>query len=181
MKIVLSDEMPVVSGPRRTSYNDRQVIDKLVREWLDEVIVKQSFSEYSSPVVLVSKKKRDNFPTAVGDDVVQRLQGKVYTTIDLKNCYFHVPIEEESRKYPAFVTNRGQYEFQFVPFGLCNCPAVFCGYISVVFHDLISDGTVVNYITEIEGVEKLRRVLSVAWSNGLKIKWENCQSLQRKI
>ncbi|XP_075158053.1 uncharacterized protein LOC142231326 [Haematobia irritans] len=116
MKIVVTDDIPVACGPRRTSYVDQQFIDRQVGEWLDEGIIKPSFSEYSSPVVLVSKKDgtkrlccdyrrlnskivRDNFPIAILDDVIQRLQeGRVFTTIDLKNGFFHVPIEKESQK-----------------------------------------------------------------------------------
>lgn len=41
----------------------------------------------------------------VMDDVIERLQGaKVFTTLDLINGFFHVPINAESRKYTSFVT-----------------------------------------------------------------------------
>jgi len=91
-------------------------------------------------VVLVSKKdgskrfcsdyrglnlkiKRDNFPMALIDDVLDRLQGsKVFTTLDLANEFFHVPIEVESRKSTSFVTHNGQYEFTHVPFDISNSP-----------------------------------------------------------
>jgi len=64
---------------------------------------------------------------ALIDDVLDRLQGsKVFTTLDLANEFFHVPIEVESRKFTSFVTHNGQYEFTHVPFGilpLCRCCA----------------------------------------------------------
>ena len=207
MKIILKDDIPVASRPRRTSFVDQQKIDKQVREWLDEGIVKPSVSEYSSPVVLVPKKDgtfrlccdyrrlnekivRDNFPMALIDDVVQRLQeGRVYTTIDLKNGFFHVLIDKGSQKYTAFVTHNGQYEFCFVPFGISNSPAVFCRYISAVLQELVRDGTVIIYMDDIvipskdekEGLEKLRKLFKVATSYGLEIKWSKCQFLRKNI
>lgn len=207
MKIILSDDTPVASRPRRTSYADQKAIENQVSEWLKEGVIKPSYSEYSSAVVLVTKKDgskrlccdyrrlnekiiRDNFPMALIDDVIQRLQeAKVFTTLDLKNGFLHVPIEKDSRKYTAFVTPSGQYEFQFVPFGISNSPAVFCRYISAVFRDLVKDGTIVVYMDDIvilsrdekEGIHKLHRVLEVAALNGLQFKWSKCQFLRGKI
>lgn len=179
MEIILRDEIPVCHNPRRMSFADQQIVDHQVEEWLRDGIVKPSCSEYSSPVVLVSKKDgtkrlccdyrrlnekivRDNFPMAVIDDVLQRLQdAKVFTTLDLKNGFFHVPIEEDSQRYTSFVTHRGQFEFLYVPFGISNSPAEFCRYIAAIFHDLIMEGTLVVYMDdmvipskdEAEGVE----------------------------
>jgi len=72
---------------------------------------------------------------ALIDEVLHKLQkGKVFTTLGLSNGFFHVPVLESSRKYTAFVTQSGQYEFFFVPFKISNFPAV-----------LIKDGTLVLY------------------------------------
>lgn len=207
MKIVLADETPVSHRPRRLSIPDQEIVDRQVNEWLRDGIVKVSYSEFSSPVVLVGKKDgskrlccdyrklnekmvRDNYPMALIDEVVQKLQeAKIYTTLDLRNGFFHVPIEPESQKYTSFVTPKGQYEFLFVPFGIKNSPAVFCRYISSIFRGLVNDRTVIIYMDDIvipsltveEGIEKLVKVLKVCETNGLKIKWEKCQFLKRKI
>lgn len=87
------------------------------------------------------------------------------------------------------MTHNGIYEFLFVPFGISNSPAVFCRYISSIFRDLISDGTILVYMDDLvipsaneeESVKKLRKVLQVAEANGLNIKWEKCQFLKRRI
>lgn len=207
MKIILTDDIPVAQRPRRMSYPDQCAVDEQVDEWLREGIIRKSCSGYSAPVVLVKKKDgtrrlccdyrklnekivRDNFPMAVIDDVIQRLLGaQIYTTLDLKNGFFHVPVEQESRKYTAFVTHNGQYEFGYVPFGISNSPAVFCRYIASIFRELVAEGTLVIYMDDIvipakdetEGIHRLEKVLKVAESNGLKIKWKKCQFLQKKI
>ena len=104
---------------------------------------------------------------ALIDDVIQKLQeAKIYTTLNLRNGFFYVPIEKESQKYTSFVTAGGQYELLFVPFDLTNSPAVFCRYISSIFRELAKDGTVVIYMDDIvipsmnveEGINKLVKV-----------------------
>ena len=69
---------------------------------------------------------KDNFPMPLIDDVLKRLQGaQVFTKLDLENWFFHVSIEENSRRYTSFVTHSGQYEFLYVPFRISNLPVVF--------------------------------------------------------
>ena len=67
---------------------------------------------------------RDHYPMPIIDDQMDRLcKAKVFSTIDLKDSYFHVNIDEKSRQYTSFVTPDGQYEFTRAPFGLCTgCP-----------------------------------------------------------
>lgn len=70
------------------------------------------------------------------DDVIDALVGyRVFSTIDLTNGFFHVPVEINSQKYTAFVTPNGQYEFIKTPFGLCNSPTSFLRFIDGVFRD----------------------------------------------
>ena len=122
--------------------------------------------------------------------VLYKLEGaKVYTTLDLTNEFFHVPLNESSRKYTSFVTQNGQYEFLFVPFGICNSPAVFTRYINAVLRELIQKGIVLTYMDDViipskdveEGIEKLKMFLEVASKFGLRIKWSKCQFLLEKV
>lgn len=207
MKILVKDDIPVAQRPRRVSYQDQKIVDQQISEWLDKGIIRPSTSEYASPVVLVPKKDgtkrlccdyrklnekiiRDNFPIALIDDVLERLQSaNVYTTLDLKDGFFHVPMDPDSTKYTAFVTQNGQYEFLFVAFGISNSPAVFCRFINAIFRDLMNKGIVVVYMDDViipskdeaEGIEKLVMVLKVAEENGLHIRWKKCQFLQRSV
>uniref|UniRef100_W8C8Q1 RNA-directed DNA polymerase n=1 Tax=Ceratitis capitata TaxID=7213 RepID=W8C8Q1_CERCA len=207
MKILLIDEQPVYERPRRVPHADKAFIEEQVSEWLRDGIIQPSVSEYASPVVLVSKKDgskrlccdyrrlnqkivRDNFPMPLIDDVLDRLQSaKVFTTLDLRNGFFHVPLASEHRKYTSFVTHSGQYEFLFVPFGISNSPAVFTRFITAVFRELINNGTVITYMDdliipaedEIEGLGKFEQVLEVAAKNNLSVKWSKCQFLRRKV
>jgi len=117
------------------------------------------------------------------DCVIEKLPcGQVLTTLDLTNGFFHVPVSPESQKYTSFVTQSGQYEFLFVPFGITNSPAVFTSFIMAVMRNSIKNEDAVVYMDDLiissksidEGVQKLKRVLKVAKGNGLRFNWSKC-------
>ena len=68
--------------------------------------------------------------------------------LDLKNGFFHVEIEENSRKYSAFVTHNRQFEFLKCPFGLSAASSQFQRYIYKVLAELGRDNTVAVYIND---------------------------------
>jgi len=50
---------------------------------------------------------KDHFPLSLIEDQLDRLQvASIFSTIDLKNGFFHKPIAESSRKCTSFVTHR---------------------------------------------------------------------------
>lgn len=207
MKIILKDEEPVYERPRRLAVEEKTIVEEQIKAWLEEGIIKPSCSEFASPIVLVKKKCgatriccdyrkinkkiiRDRFPLPLIEDVLDTLQNaKYYSTIDLRNGFFHVSVEEESTKYTSFVTPNGQYEFLKCPFGLCNSPAVFQRYVSHIFLPLTVKNIAVYYMDDIiimsstveEGLERLKLVLDLASSYGLQIKKNKCQFLREKV
>lgn len=207
LKLQLEDDTPVVRRPRRLSYHEKQIVEKQIKEWISEGVVKPGNSQYASTVTLAKKKDnsdrvcldfravnkkivKDRYPLPLIEDVLDALQGaRVFSTIDLKNGFFHVPVEKESQKYLSFVTHSGQYICLKTPFGCCNSPAVFQRYINEVFRELINEGIVLVYMDDViivakdeeEAMERLKRTLDCAASAGLDIKWKKCQFLQKTV
>lgn len=109
--------------------------------------------------------------------------------LDLKNGFFHVLVEKDSRKYTAFVTHSGQYQFLRVPFGLCNSPSVFQRFINCIFRDLTKQGIALLYLDDViipaandkEGLERVKLVLQRASDYGLQINMKKCYFLKRSI
>ena len=52
-------------------------------------------------------------------------QGEWVTSIDFKDAYFHIPIQEQSRKYLRFHIQGQVYQFKALPFGLSTAPMEF--------------------------------------------------------
>lgn len=207
MKILLQDESPVVLRSRRLPESEKIELDKQINEWLDDGIIRRSQSDYSSPVVLVTKKDgskricidyrqlnkkiiKDRYPLPVIEDQIDQLQAaKIFTALDLKNGFFHVPVHEDSRKFTAFITATDHFEFCKVPFGLCNSPAVFSKFIHVIFEDLKRRNVVLTYMDDLiipakdeeEALQRLKEVFQRCASFGLVINWKKCQFLTKKI
>ena len=52
-------------------------------------------------------------------------QGEWVTSVDFKDAYFHIPIQEQSRKYLKFHVKGQTYQFKALPFGLSTAPLEF--------------------------------------------------------
>ncbi|GFT25069.1 retrovirus-related Pol polyprotein from transposon 17.6 [Trichonephila clavipes] len=207
MRIILKDEEPVCQHPRRLAFTERQEVNKQIEEWLNEGIIRPRSSEYASPIVMVKKKDgssrmcidyrklnqklvKDKFPLPIIEDVLDTFQEvKVYSTLDLRNGFFHVDVDEDCRKYTFFIVPDGQFEFNKVPFGLSTSPGVFQRYVLSIFRDLTRKGIVISYLDDLvipakneqEGLEKLKIIFEVAKKYGLEIKFKKCQFLKKKI
>ena len=110
---------------------------------LEKGIIRESTSPWSSPIILVKKKDgemrfcvdyRKLNSVTVGhahplprvDDILDSLGNSHYfSTLDLKSAYWQISVEEKDRHKTAFVTQRGLFEFNRMPFGLVNAPTTF--------------------------------------------------------
>ena len=134
---------PINQVPYRAGFKERQVIEEHVNKMLDDGVISESKSPWASPVVLVSKKDgsirfcvdyrklnavtmKDVYPIPRIDDSLNALGGmKYFSTFDLAQGYWQTPMEEDSKAKTAFTTHCGLYQFNVMPFGLCNAPATF--------------------------------------------------------
>lgn len=208
MKVVPNGEIkPFRHSPSRLPIQEETEVKRQVENWLEKGIVRKSCSDIASRVVVTKKKSgeyrvcvdfrqlnsmvlKDGFPVPIVEDIIQQLHNvKFFCTMDLENGFFHVPIEESSKKYTAFVTKQGLFEFNRAPFGFCNSPAYFIRYVNYIFQELVNGDIMQLYMDDIviygesEEVcfEKLKMVLDVAARFNLKFKWSKCAFMKTKI
>ncbi|MGL5707634.1 MAG: reverse transcriptase domain-containing protein [Aeromonas sp.] len=69
---------------------------------------------------------KDKYPIPRIDEILDDLSGaKVFSILDATSGYYQLAIEEEDKPKTAFSWKGGLYEFNRMPFGLCNGPATF--------------------------------------------------------
>jgi len=207
MKIALKHDQPISSRPRRLSFADKESLQKILDDLLKNKIIRPSNSPYASPIVLVRKKTgdlrlcidfrelnkitiRDNFPTELVDDNIDRLQNKKYfSVLDLKDGFHHVEMHKESIKFTSFVTPLGQYEYLRMPFGLTNAPRVFQRFIHTVFETLIREHKILLYLDDIlvatktldEHLVILSELFELAGKSHLQFRIDKCYFVQTEI
>ena len=70
--------------------------------------------------------KVEKFKMETPETIRTSLQrGEWVTSIDFTDAYFHVPIQEQSRKYLRFHVQGQTYQFKALPFGLSTAPLEF--------------------------------------------------------
>ncbi|KAJ8706078.1 hypothetical protein PYW07_010855 [Mythimna separata] len=205
MHIQTTTEQPVYRKPYRLSFKENEIVNEKVQDLIEAGVVRESISDYASPVVLVKKKGgdyrlcidyralnactvKDRYPLPHIDDQVTRLAGKSrFTTLDLAQGYYQVAMAEDSVHKTAFVTPSGQYEFLKMPFGLANAPAVFSRLIKVVLGSLGND--VAIYLDDImlptnsvdDGLGLLGKVLQLLSEANLKLNLSKCSFLKQSV
>lgn len=205
MHIQTTTDQAVHFKPYRLSQKENQIVNEKVNDLVEAGIVRESESEYASPVVLIKKKGgdyrlcidyralnartvKDRYPLPHIDDQVARLAGKCFfTTLDLAQGYYQVPMAEESIHKTAFVTPSGQFEFLKMPFGLANAPAVFSRLIRMALNKvgekvaIYLDDVLLPTSTAEEGLNLLEVVLGLLSDANLKLNLNKCSFLQQSV
>ncbi|GBN43688.1 Transposon Ty3-I Gag-Pol polyprotein [Araneus ventricosus] len=144
-RINLTSDLPVSQRAYRTSAAEEVEINKQIKKLLVTELIKESNSCYSSPVTLAYKRdetkkarlcidyrklnaicKTDAEPLPRIDTLLYKLtNAKIFSTLDLASGYRHIPLHEKDKEKLSFVRSEGLCEFQVLPFGFRNAPAIF--------------------------------------------------------
>lgn len=205
MEIRLNDNEPFTYRPYRMAEKERSIVDGMVQDLIDNEIVRSSDSPYASPVLLVKKKNgesrlcidyrklnektvKDRYPLPRIDDQIDRLHGsRFFTSLDLRSGYYQVPIAETSKRYTAFVTPFGQYEFNRMPSGLANAPSCFSRLKNKVLAPaknitaVYLDDILIHTKTVQQGLENLEKIFTMLREEGLTLNLEKCTFLDTSI
>ncbi|XP_055603742.1 uncharacterized protein LOC129751973 [Uranotaenia lowii] len=125
----------------RCSPSIQAEIDAEIERFKNMDVIEECVSEWTNPLVPVRKSNgkirvcldsrrlnsltmKDTYPIRNMLEIFQRLEhAKFFSIIDLKDAYFQIPLREECRKYTAFRTKLGLFQFKVCPFGVTGAPA----------------------------------------------------------
>ena len=78
----------------------------------------------------------DQHPIPRLDDLLLKLKGQQYSTIDLADAYMQLELDEESKKLMTINTPWGLYRYNRLCFGVASAPAIFQRLMDALIADL---------------------------------------------
>ncbi|GJT49132.1 putative reverse transcriptase domain-containing protein [Tanacetum coccineum] len=159
---------PVSRAPYRLAPSEMKELSEKLKELLEKGFIRPSSSPWGAPVLFV-KKKDGSF------------RSSVYSKIDLRSGYHQLRIREEDIPITAFRTRYDHYEFQVMPSGLTNAPAVFMDLMNRVckpyldkFVIIFIDDILIYSKTKEEHSEHLKIILDLLKKEKLYAKFSKC-------
>ncbi|XP_045482795.1 uncharacterized protein LOC123686605 [Harmonia axyridis] len=198
---------PIKQRYRPQNPKMQEIFDQEVDRMLEERVIEPSKSPWSSPVVLVKKKDgkyrfcidfravneasvKDAYPLPYISGILDKLRRARYiSTIDLKQGYWQIPLETESRPITAFtVPGRGLYQFTVMPFGLHASPATFQRFLDTIIGPEMEpkafaylDDIVVLGETFEEHLENLQEVFQRLREAKLRLNPDKCEFVRKSL
>ena len=205
-QIHTGDHAPIKQRPRREPLGMQGVVKQELDKMLEKGIIEPSTSAWGSPIVLVRKKDntvrfcidyrklneitvKDAYPLPRIEDNLDALQGStLFSTLDLASGYWQVQMADQDKEKTAFSTKYGLYQFNVMPFGLCNAPGTFERLMETVLRGMQWERAVL-YLDDIivfsnnaqQHMERLEEVFQRLKTANLTLKPSKCRFFQKKV
>ena len=195
--IKLTDDTPFKARAYRIPIAQAEIVENQVKAMLEMGVISKSSSPYASPVVLVKKSDgtirfcvdyrklnnktiKDNYPMPLIEERLDSIFGsKVFSGLDLTSGYWQFAMSATAKEFTAFICHLGLYEFERMPFGLCNAGASFQRVMETVLNGLAFamayiDDILVHSVNHEDHLKHLRIVFTRLSEAGLKCKLKKC-------
>jgi len=132
---------------RKTTPLHQEFVDEQIKMLIEEGIIHESHDNCSKcafPIVVANNAKSGKlrlcidyrelnigtedftFPLPTIPDTIKRLHGKkFFASLDMKMGYHQLRLKPDSRQWTTFITRKGTYVWDFLPFGPKNRPMFF--------------------------------------------------------
>ena len=206
-KINLQDDNPFKQRHRNIPPSMLTEVKRHLQELLDAGIIQKSHSPWASNIVLVRKKDqslrlcidyrqlnkrttKDAYALPRISDILDQLgDNKYFTVLDMKSGYHQIELEEKHKERTAFTVGPlGFYQYERLPFGLCNAPATYQRMMEQVLDDLnnnvchiyLDDVIIVGKSFE-EHLDRIQQVLKRFRDHNSKLSPKKCAFFRDQV
>ena len=202
---------PIRQRPYKLGAKQKEVLENMVTDMLNDGIIEPSTSPWTAPCLLVAKKNSvnseyrfvvdfrqvnkcielDAHPLPTIDDALESegaKQPSYFSVLDLKSGFYQSAIHPKSRPYTAWRCHLGLFQFRRLPMGLKNSPQMFQRLMETVLHGLTFkfcliylDDIIVFSKTFQDHVQHLTEVFERLPKSGLKLHPKKCTFAKRQI
>ena len=211
MEIDITDKSPFFIRPYHVREEDKAIIDKEMKRLCYMGILKEGFSAYSSPVMLISRKltkdkrvvtdfrhlnvriAKNNLAYPLVRDTFSVLGNSrcEVSVLDLKDAFHSLRLSENSKRYCGIPPYFGSssYLYQRMPMGLNISASIWQSYINSILNCLqskkyckaIMDDLILFTPSREAHMNKLEDLLKALLKNGLKISPKKCQLFRTSL
>lgn len=206
-----TDNIPIHTKSYKYPKVYEEVVQEQIRKLLQDGIIRESISPYTSPIWVVPKKTdssgqkkfrlvvdyrklnektiSDRYPIPEITEILDKLGRATYfSTIDLVSGFHQIQLEDQDVEKTAFSVNTGKYEFTRMPFGLKNAPATFQRVMDCILRELLGVCCLV-YMDDIiifspsldQHKLDLKKVLKKLEEANLKIQLDKCEFFRKEV
>jgi hypothetical protein len=195
---LLPGSRPFKQRPYRLSPAMQDEVRKQIEQLLKQGIIRESSSEFASPIVMVPKRDgswrfavdyrrlnalthKQTYLLPLVSEILDQVGGKTYYSIfDLASGFHQTKIHPAHQQRTSFITFMGQYEHVRCPFGLASAPHTFQRIMDTVRRHL--NAAILIYIddiilcsdTEEDHLTDLEEFLGAMEKFNLKMRIDKC-------
>src|SRR6266542_4290333 len=138
---------------------------------------------------LNAKTKKNSYLISRQTEIFVSFQGaQWFTSLDLTSGYWQVRINEKDKEKTAFITLWRLFEWNVMPFGLCNTPATFQRLMNHILRKYLGDfalvylDDIIIYLKTWRGhLNHLQLVFEALRGAGLMVKVKKCEFAKKEL
>ncbi|MGA1436397.1 MAG: reverse transcriptase domain-containing protein, partial [Ilumatobacteraceae bacterium] len=200
---------PVRRAPYRLSPQLIEELRQIIKQFIKQGYMRPSRSPWAAPCMIIPKKQPgqyrvvwdfralnaltipDSHPLPRIDDLLDALApARIFSSMDFRDGFYHIRINESDIPKTGVVTPFGHYEFLVMPMGLCNAPATFQRLVNHAFQAMIHDTNCLRvYIDDCilftetyeSQLRRLKEFFEICRNQHFRLKKEKCSFLVTRV